>query len=157
MTEGVVRNGLWYPDDRDWVEVTGPGVPDAVKDCKAGEWTWLGSDERQARAFYGKNPSNYAAKDLGDYAFGPHDRCAVLDLRPKPQPRKDNGPSADTQARDWCHQQWTETERELRKANAYIRELEAEVERLKGKCDELLKENDALEDKITHMLGQFWP
>lgn len=130
MTEGVVRNGLWYPDDRDWVEVIDGEIPDAIKSCGPGEWAYLVSYERKHRG-YKEVPVEIAAVECSGSLWS--GVLAALDLRPKPQPRKDHGPSADTQARDWCHQQWTETERELKKANAYIRELEAEVARLKGK------------------------
>lgn len=36
-------------------------------------------------------------------------------------------PSAEDHTKAWCHEQWANSERELRKANAYIRELEGKL------------------------------
>lgn len=147
MSEGVVRNGLWYPDDRDWVEVVDGKTPEQIIGCGAQEWTYLSFSERESRSFDGDG-AIYVKP--GEFLFGSEDVVAVLDLRPKPQLRKDHGPSADTQARDWCHQQWKETERELRKANAYILALEAEKDVLRREAAMWRSRYSVLQDELNH-------
>ncbi|MCF3935041.1 DUF3310 domain-containing protein [Acuticoccus sp. M5D2P5] len=86
----VLRNGLWYPDARPWIECDGLVCPAGIRDLKGGEFCLLYRIQRQSREYACDCfiDAQLAAIELRHFNHE-YDIVAVLDLRGE---RKANAP-----------------------------------------------------------------